>query len=77
MILNVTDVDYMGDYTLGVSFNNGMRKKVDIKPLLTMPAFSELKDLAKFMQYAVFRTIHWSNGADIAPEWLLENGEDY
>ncbi len=38
------------------------------------PAFEELKDKEKFIQFGLFDTIFWSNGADIAPEYLYENG---
>lgn len=74
MLLNVTNADYVGDYTLLCSFNNGESRSVDCSPLLELPAFNELKDLKKFMQYAVHRTVFWANGADIAPEWLYEHG---
>ena len=74
MILHVTDVEYLCDYTLICSFNNGERRKVDLSPLLDRPAFSELRNPEKFIQFGLLDTILWSNGADIAPEWLLENG---
>ena len=44
MILTITDVDYLGDYTLLCTFNDGVKKKVDLTSLLKYPAFSELKD---------------------------------
>ena len=44
MILTVKDVDYLGDYTLLCTFNDGVTKKVDLQPLLKYPAFAELKD---------------------------------
>ena len=34
MILTVRDVDYLGDYTLLCTFNDGVKKKVDLQPLL-------------------------------------------
>lgn len=33
MILTVKDVDYLGDYTLLCTFNDGVTKKVDLQPL--------------------------------------------
>lgn len=44
MILTIKDVDYLGDYTLLCTFNDGVKKKVDLTSLLKYPAFSELKD---------------------------------
>lgn len=75
-MLTVIDVEYLGDYNLLCSFNNGMQKKVDLTPLLKYSAYEELKDKAKFIQFGLDGTIFWANGADIAPEYLLENGVD-
>lgn len=74
MILNVTNVKYMGEYTLLCKFNNGEIRKVDLSPLLKYPAYEELKDKSKFEQFGLDGTIFWANGADIAPEYLLNNG---
>lgn len=74
MILNVTDVIYLGNYTLLCTFSNGEKKQVDLTPLLQHPAFEELKDKSKFEQFGLDGTIFWSNGADIAPEYLFEHG---
>ena len=57
-----------------VKFSDGVRKKVDLSPLLKYPAFEELRDLKKFVQFGLFDTIFWFNGADIAPEYLYEHG---
>ena len=50
------------------------KKQVDLTPLLQYPAFEELKDKSKFEQFGLDSTIFWSNGADIAPEYLFEHG---
>lgn len=47
MILNITNVEYLGDYSLLCLFNNGKKKKVKLTPLLSYPAFEELKDKRK------------------------------
>lgn len=68
-------MDYVKDYELFVTFNNGDRKKVDLKPYLTGEVFGELLDRNKFIQYGLNRvTIEWANGADLAPEFLYEIG---
>jgi hypothetical protein len=74
MILKVTDVDYLGDYTLLCTFNDGAKKRVDLTPLLKYPAYKELEDKKQFVQFGLMSTIFWANGADIAPEYLYENG---
>lgn len=75
MILSVKDVDYLGNYTLLCTFNDGVKKKVDLQPLLKHPAFKELEDKQKFVQFGLDHTIFWANGADIAPEYLYEHGD--
>lgn len=74
MYLKVTDVEYNGDYSLICTFNDGAVKKVDMTSVLDAPAFQELKDLDLFKQFGLDETIFWGNGADIAPEWLYQNG---
>ena len=74
MLLKITDVEYLGDYTLLCSFNNGERRKVDLTPLLAYPAFADLRDKGNFIQFGLDHTIFWANGADIAPEYLFEHG---
>jgi len=74
-MLKVTDVDYVKDYELLLSFNDGTRKLVDLKPYLEGEVFGELMDIEKFVQYGLTGyTIEWSNGADLAPEFLYEIG---
>lgn len=73
-MITVKDVEYIKDYTLLCEFNDGTRKTVDLSPLLKYPAFAELKDLSKFVQFGLYDTIFWANGADIAPEYLYEHG---
>ena len=75
MLLTVTDVDYLGDYTLLCTFSTGETLKVDLTPLLSYPAFEELRDKEQFIQFCLEDTIFWKNGADIAPERLYEMGK--
>ena len=74
-MFRVIDVDYINDYELLITFNDHSKKKVDLKPFLTGEVFGELLDKSKFIQYGLTRnTIEWANGADLAPEFLYENG---
>ena len=74
MILTVKDVEYVGDYILICTFSDGVTKRVDLEPLLKYPAFQELRDKSQFIQFGLDQTIFWANGADIAPEYLYDNG---
>lgn len=74
-MLHVLNADYIGNYTLHCTFDNGESREVDLTPLLKYPAFQELQDKTKFQEFGVLNTIFWSNGADIAPEWLLQHGK--
>ena len=74
MYIFVTDVNYEGGYTLKCTFSDGVVKKVDMSPILDAPAFRSLKDIENFKQFGLDETIFWANGADIAPEWLYDNG---
>ena len=74
-MLKVTDVDYVKDYELLLTFNDGTRKLCDLKPYLTGEVFGELLDRDKFIQYGLTGyTIEWANGADLAPEFLHDIG---
>lgn len=73
-MLRVTDVEYKGGYILLCTFSTGEKKTVDLTPLLKYPAFEELKDEKMFIQFGLDGTIFWANRADIAPEYLYENG---
>ena len=74
-MIRVVDVDYIKDYTLEMTFSDGVRKRMDFRPILQGEVFGELIDKAKFVQYGLTSsTIEWANGADIAPEYLYEHG---
>ena len=74
-MLKVTDVDYVKDYELLLTFSDGTRKLCDLKPYRTGEVFGELLDRDKFIQYGLTGyTIEWANGADLAPEFLHDIG---
>jgi len=73
MFLHVTAAEYMEEYRLKLTFNNGAEGVVDLEQELFGEVFEPLKDLALFQQYHLSgRTIEWPNGADFAPEYLLQ-----
>jgi hypothetical protein len=75
MILRIVDSSVCGPHCLRLTFNNGTRKTVDVRPLLVGPIFEALRDPAYFslgQVDPVCGTVVWPNGADFAPEALYE-----
>ena len=73
MFIHVTDVKYLKDYQLKLTFNNGVEGGVDLQSELYGEIFEPLRDTKLFQQvYLTSRTIEWPNGADFAPEFLLD-----
>jgi hypothetical protein len=73
MILHVTDVQYLKDYQLRLTFNDGVAGIIDLNNELWGAMFEPLKDKTLFSQVKLDKeldTITWSNGADLAPEFL-------
>lgn len=71
MMIRVVDVDYVKDYTLSITFSDGVKKVVDLQPYLNGGVFEQLKELSQFRQYGLNHwTIEWACGVDLAPEFL-------
>ena len=79
MFLRVNNVKYLKDYQLRLTFNDGVVKEVDLERELYGEVFEPPKDKELFRQVAVnleTNTVEWTNGADFAPEFLYEVGEE-
>ncbi len=75
MILHTTEVTPLPGYRLLLSFNNGAAGEVDLSNELDGEVFEALRDPALFAtasQHPLMRTAAWANGADLAPEFLLD-----
>jgi hypothetical protein len=75
MILRILKAEVSGPYLLRLAFNDGTRKTVDIRPLLSGPVFEPLRDPSYFARVeldSACGTVVWPNGADFAPEALHE-----
>lgn len=75
MILHTTEVTPLPGYRLSVRFNNGESGIIDLSTELAGDMFEPLRDPALFAtacQHPVMRTAAWANGADLAPEFLLD-----
>ncbi|MDD5268115.1 MAG: DUF2442 domain-containing protein [Methylococcales bacterium] len=72
----VIAADYLNDYKIRVTFDNGETKTVDCLKWLNGEIFEPLKDKNYFQRFFVDGwSISWPNGADIAPETLYEESE--
>ncbi len=73
MFVHVIAVEYLGEYRLWLRFSNGVEGVVDLESELYGEVFQPLRDKTLFQQvYLTSRTVEWPNGADFAPEFLLE-----
>ena len=74
MIVHVTEVKVVGPHALELAFDNGVRKRLDLRRELYGPVFEPLRDPARFAQVYLdpdSRTVSWPTGADFAPDFLL------
>jgi len=73
----VIDVQAEQNYQLLISFNNGEKKRFDVKPYLEIGIFKELQDVSLFNSVKPFLgSIQWANGLDLCPDTLYLEGED-
>jgi hypothetical protein len=75
MFLHTTAVTVRPGFRLQLSFNNGVSGEVCLMDELWGEMFQPLKDAAVFAtarQDDELGTVVWANGADFAPEFLLE-----
>ena len=72
----ITHSSYVEDYILLLTFNNGIKKEVNLEPYLDQPIFEPLKDKLVFRNFTLNPfTIQWENGADFSPEFLYSIGK--
>lgn len=76
MILRVGDAELVRDLVVWVRFNDGSEGEVDLSGELDGPVFEPLRDPKVFAGFKLdpdTHTLVWSNGADLAPEFLHEH----
>jgi len=74
-MLDVVEVRHLHDYVLWLRFDDGTEGEVDLSAELWGEMFEPLQDVELFRRVSVnpdTGTIEWLNGADLAPELLLE-----
>jgi len=72
-ILKVVSAQVVGPHSLLLTFNDGVSKQVNLRPLLWGAVFEPLLDPAYFARMTLepsFGVPTWPNDADLAPEAL-------
>ena len=75
MIIHVTHVKVVRPYLPDLTFDNGIRKRVNLRHELYGEILQPLRDLAYFAWAYLdpdSRTVTWPNGADLAPDFLFQ-----
>jgi hypothetical protein len=76
MNYHVLEARYVGRHVVWLRFRDGTSGEIDLAPALKGRVFEPLQDPAAFSRFEIhpdFHTLVWSNGADIAPEFLHDN----
>ncbi len=73
-IVLVRDAQYVSGRILELTFNDGLKAKIDYSDWIEKyPFFEPLKDTEYFKNFSLDGwTVVWPNGADIAPETLYK-----
>ena len=73
-LILVTSANYVTDYTLELTFNDGLKAEIDFTEWINKYTFFKpLQDVEYFKNFSLDGwTVVWENGADIAPETLHE-----
>jgi hypothetical protein len=74
-MLEIQKAKYISGFKLWLSFNDGTEGTVDLNKSLWGPVFEPLKNVEKFKQVSLSKSLHtitWPNNADFAPEFLKD-----
>lgn len=67
----ITNAKYIEGYKIDITFNDGLKKVVDLKNHLNGEVFDSLKDIERFKKFKLSDwSIEWETGTDISPEFL-------
>lgn len=70
------NVEPLSDYKLDITFDNGEKRRFDVKPYIKGSWFGELENNEFFKKVSVNGySIEWESGQDICPDELYYNSE--
>ena len=75
MLPRIVEARYVAGFKVWVRFSDGVEGDVDLSHELTGPIFEPLRNIEEFRRFSLHPELHtlvWSNGADLAPEFLRE-----
>ncbi len=76
-LISVKEANYIENYSIALTFSDGLKKVVDLEKELWGKVFEPLKNRDFFKTFSLNPfTIEWANGADFAPEFLYEIGTE-
>ncbi len=73
LMIDVTDFEIVGPYTLRITFNDGAMRTINFEPVLYGYYYAPLRDLDFFNQVRLDPEVHtlvWPNSADFDPATL-------
>lgn len=75
VFMKVIAADYVKDYVLHLTFNDGTVKLVDFAPMMQKGVCRKLQNIDYFRSFTLDPfTVDWNNEIGFAPESLYERG---
>ena len=76
MLIDVISVQVCPDFQLDLEFQNGERRRFDMRPLLSIKPWNRIAMPALFNHARVdYGTVVWPGEIDVAPETLYDDSE--